>query len=720
MDIEAKNSEKIRYDAEAFVNAIAQMTDAKESDIRIKYGASGRIVYGQTSDKKFREELDEPKLTAMVDAMQQPTNASLSDYGKSKPVIEITVKNETVFRQEKDGAVTVNQVQLERDAHLAAVEASPKLQQKQATPPANKLKFSDLKKEAKAAGLTLERHRTSGYCVYVADTRNLAHEGDRLKKLTDVQTFIEQHREKQNSAASALEESEATIAQSDTVEPQPTSEVQPSEFESTNVQSKVVTDSEVAASEISVQELQPEIISQPEVNESEIPLQNSEVIESRSIDVSETELSQLEASFAQPDVSLIDLETSELSRSQLIETGDTQYINSDVDIASEQLTEVEATPVESNPLINGEANNVQLQSLIEQIKTEVNLTPTNLPVPETNEQIRTYLEVEGDFWKDSGIDIGVQKGETAANFAAALQDLGIETDEAYRTTLQSANLEWDKSYEEDLAENSTLGFQEIESGAANNTLSNVLEKLQVPSVFACAARQMEALPPDNVRAVLTDWVGAVSQDVFEKVNETVTLTKAFSDRLSEQFKDGADKAKSFGEILSEHFKNFQSKSLDFKENTDSFGQKTAEQLQTIKTWRAEQSVAETALRVYKHHHERMLKDSTYRQQHQGEFNTFKGQKYTITQKGRNFYELSSTDTKQTLMQFKEKPWRLEVNQQTNNLQPEDYREFSVIKEKLNRLGLGEVQGIGQKHYGGMQPTAKESKHKRSQEGIALS
>lgn len=679
MDIEVKNSEKMRYDAEAFVNAIAQMTDAKESDIRIKYGASGRIVYGQTSDKKFREELDEPKLTAMVDAMQQSTNASISDYGKSKPVIEITVKNETVFRQEKDGAVTVNQVQLEKDAHLAAVEASPKLQQKQATPAANKLKFSDLKKEAKAAGLALERHKTSGYCVYVADTRNLAHEGDRLKKLSDVQSFIEQHREKQNTVAFDIQESATTVAQSDTVETQPSLEVQPEE--SPNVQ--------------------------------------SEVVESPSIDVSETELSQLEASFAQPDVSLTDLETSELSRSQLIETGDTQYINSDVDIASEQLTEVEATPVESNPLINGEANNVQLQSLIEQIKTEVNLTPTNLPIPETNEQIRTYLEVEGDFWKDSGIDIGVQKGETAANFAAALKDLGIETDEAYRTTLQSANLEWDKSYEEDLVENSTIGLQEIESGAANNTLSNVLEKLQVPSVFACAARQMEALPPDNVRAVLTDWVGAVSQDVFEKVNETVTRTKAFSDRLSEQFKDGADKAKSFGEILSEQFKNFQSKALEFKENTESFGQKTAEQLQTVKTWRAEQSVAETALRVYKHHHERMLKDSNYRQQHQGEFNTFKGQKYTITQKGRNFYQLSSTETKQTLMQFKEKPWRLEVNQQTKNLQPEDYREFSVIKEKLNRLGLGEVQGIGQKHYEGMQPTAKESKHKRSQEGIAL-
>lgn len=544
MDSEIKNSKKMRYDAEAFVNAIAQMTDAKESDIRIKYGTSGRIVYGQTSSKEFREELDEPKLTAMVDAMQQPTNASLSDYGKSKPVIEITAKNETVFRQEKDGAVTINQVQLERDANItAAVETSAKLQQQQATTPAKKLKFSDLKKEAKAGGLTLERHKTSGYCVYVAGTRNLVHEGDRLKKLTDVQNSIEEYCEK--TAAPTIEESQATNAQSDTVESQPTSEVQPSEFESINVQSEVINESEIAASEIT--------------------LQDSEVIEPRSVDVSEPELIQ----------------------------------------------------------------------------------------------------------------------------------------------------------SEDIVQNSTVGFQEIESGVANNTLSNVLEKLQVPSVFACAAKQMEALPPDNVRAVLTDWVGAVSQDVFEKINESVTRTKVFSARLSEQFKDGADKAKSFGDILSEQFKNFQSKATEFKEKTDSFGQKTTEQLQTIKTWRAEQSLAETALKIYKHHHERMLKDSDYRQQHQGEFNTFKGQKYTITQKGRNFYELTSNDTKQTLMQFKKNPWRLEINQQTKNLQPEDYREFSVIKEKLNRLGLGEVQGIGQKHYGGMQPTGKESQHKRSQEGIAL-
>ncbi|MFB2834236.1 hypothetical protein [Floridanema evergladense] len=658
MDSEIKNSEKMRYDAEAFVNALAQMTDAKESDIRIKYGASGRIVYGQTSSKEFREELDEPKLIAMVDAMQQPTNASLSDYGKSKPVIEITVKNETVFRQERDGAVTINQVQLERDANLtAAVETSAKLQQQQATTPAKKLKFSDLKKEAKAAGLTLERHKTSGYCVYVAGTRNLVHEGDRLKKLTDVQNSIEEYREK--TAASTIEESEVTTAQSDTVEYQ----VQPSELESINVQSEVINQSEMAASEISVQELQPELI-------------------------------QSEANFVQPDVSVTELETAEVSRSQLIEIDDKQYINS-------------------------KADNTKLESLISQIKSEINLTTTNLPIPETNEQIRTYLEVEGDFWKNSGIDIGVQKGETAANLAVALKDLGIETDENYRTTLELANLEWQTSYAEDLVQNSTVGFQEIESGVTNNTLSNVLEKLQVPSVFACAAKQIEALPADNVRAVLTDWVGAVSQDVFEKINETVNHTKAFSDRLSEQFKDSADKAKSFGEILSEQFKNFQSKATEFKEKTDSFGQRTTEQLQTIKTWRAEQSVAETALRIYKHHHERMLKDSDYRQQHQGEFNTFKGQKYTITQKGRNFYELTSNDTKQTLMQFKEKPWRLEINQQRKNLQPEDYREFSVIKEKLNRLGLGEVQGIGQKHYGGMQPTGKESQHKRSQEGIAL-
>lgn len=673
MDSEIKNSEKMRYDAEAFVNAIAQMTDAKESDIRIKYGASGRIVYGQTSSKEFREELDEPKLTAMVDAMQQPTNASFSDYGKSKPVIEITVKNETVFRQEKDGAVTINQVQLERNANLnAAVETSAKLQQQQATTPAKKLKFSDLKKQAKAAGLTLECHKTSGYCVYVAGTRNLVHEGDRLKKLTDVQNSIEEYREK--TAAPTIEESEATTAQSDTVESQSTSEVQPSELESINMQSEVINESEIAASEIT--------------------LQDSEVIEPRSVDVSEPELIQSEANFAQTDVSVTELETAEVSRSQLIETGDKQYINS-------------------------EADNNKLESLINQIKSEINLTTTNLPIPETNEQIRTYLEIEGNFWKNSGIDVGVQKGETAENLAVALKDLGIESDENYRTKLQLANLEWQTSYVEDIVQNSTVGFQEIESGVANNTLSNVLEKLQVPSVFACAAKQMEALPPDNVRAVLTDWVGAVSQDVFEKINESVTRTKAFSDRLSEQFKDSADKAKSFGEILSEQFKNFQSKATEFKEKTDSFGQKTTEQLQTIKTWRAEQSVAETALRIYKHHHERMLKDSDYRQQHQGEFNTFKGQKYTITQKGRNFYELTSNDTKQTLMQFKEKPWRLEINQQTKNLQPEDYREFSVIKEKLNRLGLGEVQGIGQKHYGGMQPTGKESQHKRSQEGIAL-
>lgn len=680
--------ENLRSDSSTFIKNIAQILDVQEPDIRIKYGASGRVVYGKIG-KEFREELDEPKLATMVEAMQQPATANDKDKGKGKPVIEITVNEETIFRQEKNGTVTVNQIQLQPEITSSLDSPAPIAQetaQQSALGESKKLKFPALQKEALAVGLKLKRHKTSGYIVYIAGTSDLAHEGSRLKKLSDVQTSIQQYREKQNIA---VETQAAQQSESVTVNEVP----EAATLDTPAEQVEVTAPTETEEVQISIQ---------PENEKKQSQVEELVELETN-IDVENTSANE-EISVEQTAATL-EQETSPPSEAGESQTAELDGTDTQQEIITDNFKQVEEQVVAYAPELDSETSNTptyqktQLQSLLSEIEVEINLEPSNLPHPQTPEQIRSFLEVEAEFWKESGLEIGVEKGEIAANFADKLKDLGVPTDEKYRADVELANSEWNLAYQSDFEQNTAAGWQQIESEAANNNLSKVLENLKLPFAFVAAAKEIQALPADNVRALLNDWVSTASKDVFEKVNE------------------GAAQAKAFGELLADQFKNLQSKAVEFTEKAESLHQKTASQVDTIKARQADQNVAQTALRVYKHHHERMFKDADYRQQHQGEFNTFKGQKYTITQKGKNFYELSSTETKQILMQFKETVWRLEVKQNPKNMQPQDYREFSQIKEKLNHLGVGEVQGIGQKHYGGMQPQSSTSKRDRG--GMAL-
>lgn len=688
--------ENLRSDSSTFIKNIAQILDVREPDIRIKYGASGRVVYGKIG-KEFREELDEPKLATMVEAMQQPATANDKDKGKGKPVIEITVNEQTVFRQEKNGTVTVNQIQLQREI-TSSLDSPAPIAQETAQPSSpgesKKLKFPALQKEAEAVGLKLKRHKTSGYILYIAGTSDFAHEGSRLKKLSDVQASIQQYREKQNIAVEtqAAQQSESVTVNEVPKAPE-SPEIEAAILDTPAEQVEVTAPTETEEVQISIQ---------PENEKKQSQVEELVELETN-IDVENTSANE-EISVEQTAASL-EQKTSPPSEAGEIQTAELDSTDTQQEIITNNFKQVEEQVVAYAPELDSDTSNTptyqktQLQSLLSEIEVEINLEPSNLPHPQTPEQIRSFLEVEAEFWKESGLEIGVEKGEIAANFADKLKDLAVSTDEKYRADVELANSEWNLAYQSDLEQNTTAGWQQIASEAANNNLSNVLENLKLPFAFVAAAKEIQALPADNVRALLNDWVSTASKDVFEKVNE------------------GAAQAKAFGELLADQFKNLQSKAVEFTEKAESLHQKTASQVDAIKARQADQNVAQTALRVYKHHHERMFKDADYRQQHQGEFNTFKGQKYTITQKGKNFYELSSTETKQILMQFKETVWRLEVKQNPKNMQPQDYREFSQIKEKLNRLGVGEVQGIGQKHYGGMQPQSSTSKRDRG--GMAL-
>jgi hypothetical protein len=97
-----------------------QQTD-KEEILRIWMGngKDGRIlrqVYGPLANGENRNDLTPERLRSILDALQEPATEGIDPtlYAKRKPAIEIKIGDTTLFRQERDGVVTVNQIQLQR------------------------------------------------------------------------------------------------------------------------------------------------------------------------------------------------------------------------------------------------------------------------------------------------------------------------------------------------------------------------------------------------------------------------------------------------------------------------------------------------------------------------------------------------------------------------------------------------------------------------------
>lgn len=87
---------------------------AKE-DLRIQKGR--RVVYGETN-RGFRNDLAPEDLKSMLQGIRQPVaeGANPENYKNKVPRFEIRLGDEVLFRQERDGVVTVNELQLEREA----------------------------------------------------------------------------------------------------------------------------------------------------------------------------------------------------------------------------------------------------------------------------------------------------------------------------------------------------------------------------------------------------------------------------------------------------------------------------------------------------------------------------------------------------------------------------------------------------------------------------
>ncbi|MEM9088687.1 MAG: hypothetical protein AAGC93_08075 [Cyanobacteria bacterium P01_F01_bin.53] len=106
-----------------------QPTDA----LRIKMGR--RLVYGQLADGPFRHELDANTLKVITDALQQPVTPNIepAQYARKVPAIEIFHGDVLLFREERDGTITTNDIyfqveqagQQSQDEPSATVPESP-------------------------------------------------------------------------------------------------------------------------------------------------------------------------------------------------------------------------------------------------------------------------------------------------------------------------------------------------------------------------------------------------------------------------------------------------------------------------------------------------------------------------------------------------------------------------------------------------------------------
>jgi hypothetical protein len=94
---------------------VPQSESQPEEGLRVQMGR--RVVYGQLADGTQRRELTANTLKVIVDAIQRPVSPGIDaeQYAGKVPNLEIRDQGQVLFREERDGTVTVNQIQLEID-----------------------------------------------------------------------------------------------------------------------------------------------------------------------------------------------------------------------------------------------------------------------------------------------------------------------------------------------------------------------------------------------------------------------------------------------------------------------------------------------------------------------------------------------------------------------------------------------------------------------------
>lgn len=116
--IPQKPSSQPTSTAQPLIDAIAQRLNQSPDtlDLRIQIGA--RVMYGRVSGGEMRDELTPTQAAIILESTQEPKTGKRESYGNKVPGVEIKDGDRTLFRQERDGVVTSNSIQSERDEFL--------------------------------------------------------------------------------------------------------------------------------------------------------------------------------------------------------------------------------------------------------------------------------------------------------------------------------------------------------------------------------------------------------------------------------------------------------------------------------------------------------------------------------------------------------------------------------------------------------------------------
>jgi hypothetical protein len=104
MDLKA-----LQQDPDAVIAAVARQVQTEPDRVRVKFGR--RIVFGQLARGEVRRELTADRVGTLLDAIRQPTEPTIAPNDRAVPAIAIEADGRTVFRQERDGAVSANELQ---------------------------------------------------------------------------------------------------------------------------------------------------------------------------------------------------------------------------------------------------------------------------------------------------------------------------------------------------------------------------------------------------------------------------------------------------------------------------------------------------------------------------------------------------------------------------------------------------------------------------------
>jgi hypothetical protein len=114
--------------AVAFLNQPQNPTPGSSETIRIQMGR--RLVYGQMANGQFRNELDASTMRTIFDAIQRPVTEGVdpAKYRGKIPAIEIRDGDTILFREERDGTVSVNAIQFQLEQQATQVKTERQVQ----------------------------------------------------------------------------------------------------------------------------------------------------------------------------------------------------------------------------------------------------------------------------------------------------------------------------------------------------------------------------------------------------------------------------------------------------------------------------------------------------------------------------------------------------------------------------------------------------------------